>query len=577
MALDAILLRHLTEEISKKAIGAKVDKIFQPTKDELTLVLRTFNDTYKLLISANASNSRLYFTNNPTQNPKTPPMFCMLLRKKLISAKLMAVESPDLERIVFLHFDTVNELGDKIKLTLVVEIMGKYSNIILLDENNIIIDAIKRVDINTSSKRLVLPKIRYKLPQPQSKLNMLNCSVDEIISSIKNSPKEENLSKAIFSSIMGISPVVAREIASLVSIDDVSNRAVDCNIETKLKSELEKLILCTRECKGIPYVVVNKGGRPIEVSFMPIRQYGELADLKKYETFSNALDDFYYERASIERLKSKTHSLNKVISTKRDRIARKVSIQKGELAKSLKRDELKVKGDLLQANLYRLTKGLNTVKLDNFYDNMSEVEIALKCNLSPSENAQLYYKRYRKAVNAETHLTTEISKGLSEVEYLNSILDLIARAKTEEEIKEIKLELSKEGYINSQKSKRKKAKDKKLPPIEYNTTSGLKILVGRNNRQNDNLTLRKTDDNDMWFHVKNAPGSHTVLLLDNKLPNDEDIVETAKIAAKHSSFNGSSNIPVDYTKIKNVTKPNKAKPGMVIYVDYKTVYVTPEY
>lgn len=575
MALDAVFFRHLIKEIGEATIGSKIDKIFQPTKDELTLVFRSLGGTVKLLISANASSARLYLTSRPTPNPKSPPMFCMLLRKRLIGAKLVCIDVPELERVAFFVFETYNELGDKVELKLVAEIMGKYSNIILLDQDGAVIDAIKRVDINVSSKRPILPKLKYNLPEKQDKISLVSSSALQVISKMESLAKEETLSKALSSCILGISPIIARELEYRCAADNLTNKTMNSAGAATLLRELEDLSLIISGCKGIPFLVTATGGKPLDVSFMEIGQYGTGAKSVEKSSFSSALDEFYYERALIERIKSKTQSLHKVLINRRNRVARKVAAQRAELEKSKQRESLKQKGDLLQANLHLIEKGAACVKLQNFYDNMNTIEISLNPSLTPAKNAQNYYKKYHKAANAEKFLTVEIEKGMADINYLDSVLDILSRTRTDEEVSEIRQELRNEGYLKPLKASAKRNKEKKLPPLSYSISEGYTVLVGRNNRQNDNLSLRKAKPYDIWFHVKAAPGAHAILLTEGGTPPEVCLYDAACIAAFHSSYKDSSNVPVDYTKVKNVNKPRGAKPGMVIYVNYSTLYVQP--
>ncbi len=575
MALDGAFVRFLTGELKNDLSGARVSQIHQPNRDELILAVRTLNGNKKLLISARANSPRVNFTSNSPENPASPPMLCMLLRKKLCGAKVSDVRQPDLERIIFLDFDAVSELGDRIKLTLAVEIMGKYSNVIFIDENGVIIDALKRVDPTMTTQRLVLPGMKYELPPPQNKLNMLTEDPGDIVKAIANLPKPEKLGKAILNTVQGVSPIVCREIEYLItSGEDVYTDELNSQYMKRLDYYITKLTNAVRECSGAPYCVSEPKGKPKDISFMGITQYGSAMKLIREESFSSLLDNFYLERDRAERMKAKGQDLLKLLTNASDRISRKINTQTEELKQCADREHLRICGDLLQANLYRIEKGSPFVDLENFYDeNMSEIRIKLDPSKSPSQNAQKYYKDYRKAKTAEHVLTEQLRLAKLELEYIDNVFDSLSRAETERELAEIRSELVQTGYIKASKGKSKEQKP--LPPLKFTSADGFEILVGRNNRQNDTLTLKTANNNDIWFHTKNIPGSHTILVTNGKEPSDEAIVQAAKIAAYHSRARDGSQVPVDYTQIRNVSKPQGAKPGMVIFVKNKTLYVRP--
>lgn len=573
MALDGIFLRHICNEIGQFAIGAKVDKIYQPNKEELVLSLRSHSGAKKLLLSIRSNSPRIHFTENAPENPQTPPMLCMLLRKKLTGAKITDIRQEKLERMMIIDFDAINELGDIVKISVVTEIMGKYSNVILLDENGKIIDALKRVDPSMSTQRLILPGLDYELPPAQDKLCLLDLTVEQVIERIIT--KAMPLSKALLSSIQGISPIICRELEYLTGRGDelFSDRLAPSHIE-RLKYFLRELKTVTEECSGSAYTVCELSGKPFDYSFMNICQYTTMAQVKKYESFSEMLDSFYGERDQIERMRVKSQDLLKLLTNTSDRLSRKINTQKMELAQCADREILRQCGDLLQANLYRIERGSSSVTVENFYsENMDEITIKLNPALTPAQNAQKYYKDYNKAKNAENILKVQIEKAQKELEYIDTVFDSLSRASVERELAEIREELIDQGYLKI-KGARKKLQGT-LKPLEFTSPTGFKILVGRNNRQNDNLTLRQADKNDIWFHTKNIPGSHTVLITDGRTPDEETMVMAAQLAAYHSKAKNSSQVPVDYTLIRYVSKPQGAKPGMVIFVNNKTLFVTP--
>ena len=573
MALDGIFLRHIKNEIEGEALGARVSQIYQPNREELVFGLRTFSGNKKLLLSARANSPRINFCVNTPENPAQPPMFCMLLRKRIGGGKLVSVRQNDCDRVIMLDFECVNELGDTVMITVVCEIMGMYSNIIIVDSNGVIIDSLKRVDLTMSSKRLVLPNIKYELPEPQDKLNILTCEAGVIADRIKNLDGEMPLNKAVLRVVQGVSPIVCRELEYRV-LEGATNR-IEGVLLDKLTDELERLKNITAECNGKPYVVYREDGKPMDFCFMPIEQYSGFAKVEMAESFSELLDSYYETRDSRERMKVKTQSLTKLLTNTIERIARKISKQQAELDRCRNRENLRICGDLLQANLYRIQRGAEYADVENYYDEQNAVlRIKLNPAISPAANAQKYYKDYQKAKNAEIMLSEQLEKGRTEIDYIESVLDVCQRAKTEKELAQIREELTEQGYLHSNRNKSKK--QTALPPLEFNSSDGFKILVGRNNKQNDKLTLKTASKNDMWLHTKDIHGSHTIILAEGKEITEQAIYEAACLAAYHSKAQNSSQVPVDYTLVRYVSKPSGAKPGMVIYVNNKTIYVTPK-
>lgn len=577
MALDGVFLRHLKNEIGEALINARVDKVFQPNRDELIIAFRGFDAAHKLLISARANSARINLTKIPVENPMQPPMLCMLLRKKLQGAKLVDIIQPELERALLFKFDSVNELGDHVELTLAAEIMGRYSNIILVDENGKIIDALKRVDAEMSSERLVLPGLLYRLPPPQDKLSMLESDVGEVMRRIDELPRDMELSKALMSVLQGISPIAAREVEHNVGRGNtVYVKQMDEKLRERTEFFIDRLIGTVRLTSGNPYMVVDQQKKPKDFSFMDIHQYSWTMTVCKKDSFSGMLDDFYAERDQIERMRVKSADLLRLLTNHMDRLGRKIANQTAELQTCAQRETYRIKGDLLSANIYAIEKGLKSVKLQNFYDEaLAELEIELDPALSPQQNAQRYYKNYRKAKTAEEKLTEQIEIAKSELEYLESVFESLAIAENERDLNEIRAELMDQGYVRRQRGKKPQRQQALSAPMKFTTSDGFTVLVGRNNRQNDKLTMKDANNNDIWFHTKNIPGSHTVLVTDGKQPTETAMEEAAVLAARYSRAKESSQVPVDYTQIRHVSKPQGAKPGMVIYVNYKTVFVDP--
>lgn len=574
MAFDGVMMHYVKEEIKSVALDARVSQIHQPNRDELVIALRTKNGNKKLLVSSRANSPRICFTEHSIENPATPPMLCMLLRKRLGGAKLVDVRQIELERIMFLDFIATNELGDKVKLTLCVEIMGKYSNIILIDENDNIVDALKRVDFTMSTQRLVLPNIKYELPPKQDKLCILECSGRDIVEKAINTPAEMRLSKALLSAMQGVSPIITRELEYMVGVD--SNRELTVIDKLKLIEKVDKLKEYIVSGEKSPTMMIKPEGKPFDISFMDIMQYGEMASKKRFLDFSTLLDSFYYERDKAERMKVKGQDLLRLCSNIQDKLCRKIAVQEKELKDSLNRDKLRKKGDLLQANMYKMVRGQSFIDVEDYYDNNKIVRIKLSPTLNPSQNVQKYYKDYRRAKTREEMLTVQIAKAKAELQYISAVQESLGRAESERELTEIRQELVDEGYLKNRNPKGRNKALKLLPPKEYTSSDGFTIYVGRNNKQNDKLTLKTARNYDMWLHTKNIPGSHVIIVSDNREITDTAILEAASLAAYNSKAKESDNVPVDYTIVKNVSKPSGAKPGMVIYVNNKTVYVTPK-
>ena len=409
MALDGIFLRHIKSEIEKEALGARVSQIYQPNREELVFGLRTFSGNKKLLLSARANSPRVNFCSSTPENPAQPPMFCMLLRKRIGGGKLVKLRQNGCDRVLMLDFECVNELGDTVMITVVCEIMGMYSNIIIVDSNGVIIDSLKRVDLTMSSKRLVLPNIKYELPESQNKLNLLKCSVLDVCTAVKNLDTEMPLNKALLRTIEGVSPIVCREIEYKV-MEGATNR-IEGVLFDRLAVEIEKLKSVCSDCSGKPVVVYREDGKPMDFCFMNVEQYGDFAKVESKESFSDLLDGFYEARDSRDRMRVKSQSLTKLLNNTLERLARKIAKQKSELERCADREHLRICGDLLQANIYRIERGAEYVDVENFYDeNNAILRIKLNPAISPSANAQKYYKDYRKAKNAEIMLKEQLEK-----------------------------------------------------------------------------------------------------------------------------------------------------------------------
>lgn len=548
MALDGIFLYHLKNEVAQFAVGARIEKIHQPSKEELLLSLRSREGTKKLVLSCRADSAGIYFTSFSPENPPKPPMLCMLLRKHLTGAKILAVEQDGLERIVKLRLQAVNELGDLVYFSLVAEIMGRYSNIILVDQNGIIVDALRRVDEGRSHIRTVLPGESYTAPPAQDKHNLLTEDIKTVRTALFSSGKAP--ARAFQDTVMGVSPIVCREYENGVSLEKIREYALNPS----------------------PVVVITE--KPLDFCFMPITQYGDLAQIKPFDSFCETLDYFYRERVTADRIRQRSGELFKTISNLQERALRKAIYRQNELKECKDKDKYKTYGDLITAHQYALAKGSSVYEVQNFYDNNMVIKIPADPALTPVQNAQKYYKEYRKKQTAQSVLTGFINDALAEAEYLDSVSDALSRASTDAEITAIKTELADAGYLKQQNKRGKKGQNS-LSPLHFESSEGYQIFVGRNNMMNDRLTLKTAADSDMWFHVKDTAGSHVIVKNDGRGFSDTVIREAALLAVHNSKARSSSNVAVDYTAVKNVKKPNGAKPGMVIYENYKTEYVTP--
>ncbi len=573
MALDGITLGLINKEISQYIIGSKVEKIYQPSKCELVFVLRTRAVAYRLYMSAQAISPRIHLTSYNPENPAQPPMLCMLFRKRLVGATLKSITQISCDRVLELHFDATNEIGDRQLLKLYIEIMAQRSNIVLTDENDVIIDAVKRVDETKSTYREILPGGKYLLPPSQNKVNLLETSGGEIVPLIAEN-KNQRLSSAILGTVLGVSPIVCREIAYSVAGDDIETGLLTVLDKERLAQKLDEIRSKAVSGDISPQIVFDADGKPLDFTFFDIKQCGNTLEIKKYESFSELLDFFCFEKDRDMRIKRRAGDMLKLLNNAKERISKKVNLQRVQLEKCADKEALRINAELISSNLYKLEKGAAYYDLENYYDGNKIIRIPANPALTPVQNSQKYYKDYKKAVTAEKLLDGLIKDGEEELVYIDSVLDALSRADSEAQIAEIRQELISGGYI------RKRGKDKiklpkSLPPYEFTTSDGFKVLVGRNNTQNDKLTFKTAKNYDMWLHTQSFAGSHTIIVSDNREITDTAILEAARIAARFSSSGEAKKIPVDYTLVKNIKKPNGARPGYVIYHIYNTILVEP--
>lgn len=574
MALDGAFLYAVKNELSV-LIGGRVEKIHQPSREEIIISIRTRQGGKKLFISANAGSARVHITELSVDNPQTPPMFCMLLRKRLGSGKLIDIRQDGLERVLYLDFECVNELGDIVTVTLACEIMGRCSNLIIINEEGRVVDSIKRVDEEMSRERMVLPGMKYTIPPRDDRLNFLSATQEEIVSRLREVNPSE-LSKALIRVFEGISPVLAREWTFF------AGRGVHLESDTIDGDQLDRLLFAIKrtaqqlnEGECCFSAVSDKEGQLKDFSFIRLSQFGTLMYTKEIPTASQLLDYFYSERDRASRTKQRANDLFKLIINLTERTARRTANQSEELSACAEKEQHKLYGDLISANMYRIKKGDSVAVLENFYDeSCPTIEIKLDVRKTPSQNAQYYYNEYKKSVTAEKKLAEQIEKGEEEMQYLDSVFDSLSRASSENDIIQLRLELRQQGYIKTGGGKAKPPKA--LPPVEYKSTDGFTILVGRNNNQNDQLSLKFAEKSDMWLHTQLITGSHVLILTEGAEPPEKTIEQAAVIAAVNSSGCNSNLVPVDYCLAKFVKKPSGAKPGKVIFTNYKTAFVRPD-
>lgn len=570
MSLDGTVVKNLVYEINNRVIDGRIDKIYQNNND-LLINIRAKGQRERLFISISGS-PRMYFSDEIFDSPQNPPAFCMLLRKHLENNQILDISQYKMDRIIKILVKSRDELGEYSKKALIIELMGKHSNVILIDDDSKkIIDSLKRINFNLSSVREILPGLTYN-PEDISE-GLDPCQVDSISDLIKNSKENLNIKSFFLKNFTGISPQMCIEIEYRSNIDFKRNLSALTDPEIieldKIFSEIFKIVR--------------------ENDFSPIKIYREdlfkdfySLDLEslndkekiKVESISSLLEEFYNSKFLRDSLGSKSKELKKLVKKNIEKLNRKLSNQANELNVALNREKFKVYADLISSNFYKIEKGADSVTVENFYDEMKEIEIPLDPTLDGPSNAAKYYKKYSKLKNAASFLTEQIEIGKSEISYLESILLNIDFAERPDEIDELYEELEKEGYLKKKKKNNKKKKDSDENYITVKTEDGFDIYVGKNNRQNDYLTHKKAKKNDLWFHVKDAPGSHVILKNDNREFTNNSLLTAAKLAAKYSSLSKSQNIPVDYTFKMYVKRHPAKKPGLVTYTNYKTINIS---
>ena len=577
MPLDALCLSGVVHELQNALSGAKIDKIYQPGRDEVVLALRAPAGNVKLLLSANPSHPRAHLTQISRENPDKPPMFCMLLRKHLSGARLLELVQPPMERVVDLRLEALDELGDRVERRLVLEAMGRHSNLILLDGEGRIMDCLRRVDSDMSARRQVLPGLFYRLPPAQEKLDPSSLDRAALESALAAAPEESQADKWLLDTFGGLSPLICRELAFRAGgATDARLHQMGEGGRSRLLDELEGLLRSVQENSFTP-VMLEKEGHPSDFTFQPISQYGPAVSCVPFPSFSALLDRFYEQRENQERVRQRGQDLIRSVTNARDRAARKIGLQKQELAATRDRERLRQFGDIITSNLHAMEKGMSRLTAADFYDpECPQIHIPLDPLLTPQQNAAKYYKEYNKAKTAESILTLQLEKGRRDLDYLNSVLEAIALAEGERDLQEIRQELTDTGYLRRPSKARDRGKRVASKPMEFRSSSGLRISVGKNNTQNDLLTTKQAFKSDIWFHTQKIHGSHVILWTEGGQPDLTSIQEAAQLAAWFSQGRESGKVAVDYTPVKYVKKPGGARPGMVVYTTYETAYVAPD-
>ena len=566
MAFDAYFLTAVLEEVRQKCIGSRVDKIHQPSRDTLILHLRGRESREKLLFAANPTAPRLHLTAASPENPPEPPMFCMLLRKHLLGAKLAEITQPPMERAAAFTFDCTDEMGFSVQKKLVAELMGRTCNLYLLGPEGRILDCLRRIGLDETSRRPALPGLNYQEPEPVKKENPL--TTDSYVN-LLTEPGADILSDRLMDSLGGLSPLVCRE-AALFAAGSTDARVSGLDVD----GTADKLALFFHEHlhHPKPYVYTLPDGTPKQFAFCPIREYGSCQEAP---SFGALLDSFYTLRDRKDAMRQKSQAVRKTVQNLCTRLTRKMALQEKELEATYDRERLRQLGDILTANIHRIAKGQTKIVCEDFYDeDMAPVEINLSPILSPQQNAAKFYKDYARMKNAEKELTHQLELGETELNYLKSVLDELNRAQTDAELEEIRQELQEQGYLRAE-GNRKRPRQGKLSPMRFESTDGYPIYVGRNNRQNEELTFRQARKDDIWCHASKVHGSHVIISCGGATPPDDTITQAAQLAAYYSETGDGQNVPVDVTTVRQVKKIPGGKPGMVIYHTYRTVIANP--
>ena len=568
MPLDAICLQGVVGELAPQLTGSRIEKIQQPARDQIILLLR---GSRRLFLNAGANQPRIHLTEQLRDNPSQPPMFCMLLRKHLSGGIIESIRQEPLERVVTLTVLASDEMGERGRFTLVWEGMPRRANLILCDRDGRIIDCLRRVDLEAEQDRQVLPGLFYRLPTRQDKRSPLSVTEEEFAALLGRAAPDAPLDGWLLDTFTAISPLVAREL----TVRACGSTDAHVSQGNALWDEFSHWQRAVNENTFTP-TLIKRNGSLADFTYGPVTQYGTYAETEVYDSFSHLLDDFYEKREQAERVKQKGRDLLKTATTARDRVRRKLAAQEKEMAACLDRDHLRICGELITANLYRMERGQSRLTAQNYYDeNCADADIPLDVRLSPQENAARYFKQYAKAKTAEKYLTAQLQRGREELQYLESVLQELAQAESEQDFNDIRTELTDGGYLRG-RGKKQPGFQRASKPREFRSSAGLRILVGRNNRQNDRLTTKDADKRDVWLHTQKIHGSHVILCTGGAEPDEQSLMEAASLAAYFSQAQGSTKVPVDYTPVKFVKKPAGAKPGMVVYTTYQTMLADPD-
>lgn len=564
MPLDAVVIHAIREELQKELIGARIDKVQMPERDVLLLSVRGNAGNRKLLLSANTGSARVQFTENSYENPTEPPMFCMLMRKHLVGARIQSISQPDFDRLLIMDLSVRDEMGVLSEKKLVLELMGRASNIILVDDKGNIIDCIRRADFGENAVRRLLPGMIYRRPLLQDKTPFFHSAEEQFTELGSQCASSANPEKSIMESFSGLSPMVSRELVYRCHGQmEFLPEAMSALRESVLQSELEPIVLM-------------REGKPFDFSYMRISQYGDQVELENYPSFSELLDAFYSQRDHAESMRRKSRDLLHKTKSARDRTQRKLNARRQEMEKADNREQIRKEADLITANIYKLKKGMASFSCEDFYEpDCPECVILLDPLKSPQQNAAQKYKEYNKLKNAREHLTKLIEENTAQLNYLNSVLDEIERSESERDLAEIRRELISTGYLRAKKNARRE-KVRSQGPMTFKSDDGFRILVGRNNAMNDELSTKKARRSDYWLHTKSVHGSHVIIVCEDQTPPPRTVEQAASIAVYYSQARAGGKTPVDFTMVRNLKKPSGAMPGFVIYHVYETILAEPD-
>ena len=564
MPLDAVVIHAIREELQNELIGARIDKVQMPERDVLLLSVRGNAGNRKLLLSSNTGSARVQFTENSYENPTEPPMFCMLMRKHLVGARIQSISQPDFDRLLIMDLSVRDEMGVLSEKKLVIELMGRASNIILVDDKGNIIDCIRRADFGENAVRRLLPGMIYRRPLLQDKTPFFHSAEEQFTELGSQCASSANPEKSIMESFSGLSPMVSRELVYRCHGQmEFLPEAMSALRESVLQSELEPIVLM-------------REGKPFDFSYMRISQYGDQVELENYPSFSELLDAFYSQRDHAESMRRKSRDLLHKTKSARDRTQRKLNARRQEMEKADNREQIRKEADLITANIYKLKKGMASFSCEDFYEpDCPECVILLDPLKSPQQNAAQKYKEYNKLKNAREHLTKLIEENTAQLNYLNSVLDEIERSESERDLAEIRRELISTGYLRTKKNARRE-KVRSQGPMTFKSDDGFRILVGRNNAMNDELSTKKARRSDYWLHTKSVHGSHVIIVCEDQTPPPRTVEQAASIAVYYSQARAGGKTPVDFTMVRNLKKPSGAMPGFVIYHVYETILAEPD-